>query len=452
MLRYLPHTEEEIKEMLETIGVDSIDELFQMIPERLRISSLDLGKPMDEYNLVNYFRNIGESNVSMDKLRVFRGAGIYNHFIPYVVYNLASRTEFLTAYTPYQPEVSQGTLTFMFEFQTMICELTGMEVANSSMYDGASAMAEAILMAARLKNRFKAYVAESVHPEYIQVAKTYCMGPGIELELMPFDETTGRVDLKDVDFTDGEKPAALVVGYPNFFGVIEDLRAIRTALPDDVLLIVVANPLALALYRAPGDLGADIVVGDGQPLGIPPQFGGPSFGFFATRMKYVRQMPGRIVGKARDLKGREGYVMILQTREQHIRRHRATSNICTNHAHSALMATVYMSLMGRKGLKEVAKRCHDGAHYLARELISSLGGKLVFNAPFFHEFLIRLEMDTKYMDEKLREKGFLGPLPIVDFYPRFGDDVALFCVTELNTIDEMNELVNILEAIKNGDI
>ncbi|MDI3516472.1 MAG: glycine dehydrogenase subunit 1 [Thermotogota bacterium] len=453
MARYLPHTEEEVKEMLEAIGVKNVEELYRDIPEELRSEGLNLPNGLDEISLKRHFNDLSRRNRTLKEYMVFRGAGVYYHHVPEVVKHLAMRSEFLTAYTPYQAEVSQGTLQVMFEFQTMICELTGMDVANSSMYDGASATAEAILMASRLTDRFRALVASNIHPEYLQVSRTYAEGAGIKIEMVKYDEDTGRVDLDDLKkmLTSNEKPSCFVTGYPNFFGVIEDLRLIREALPDDVMMIVVVNPLTLALLEPPGSFGADIVVGDGQPLGIPPRLGGPSFGIFATKEKHVRQMPGRIVGMTEDREGRTGFVMILQTREQHIRRHRATSNICSNHAHGALMATIYLSYMGKHGLQEVAKQCYSKAHYLADKLSKVEGIRLRFSGPFFNEFVASVDVDPFKLNEYLKSQRILGPLPLKRFYSELHNEV-LFCATEMNTAEEITFLAGRLEAMKNADI
>ena len=453
MVQYVPHTDDEIAKMLEEIGVKDIEELYQDVPDHLRCEKLDLPEGLDELSLKRHFFNLARRNHPLEEYMVFRGAGVYNHYVPEVVKQLSMRSGFLTAYTPYQAEVSQGTLQVMFEFQTMICELTGMDVANSSMYDGASAVAEAVLMASRLTDRYRALAASSIHPEYLQVVQTYTSGVGINVEMVAYDKESGRVDIRTLreKIDTGEKPSCLVVGYPNFFGVIEDLMLVRGVLPKDVMMVVVVNPLALALLEPPGSFGADIVVGDGQPLGIPPRLGGPSFGIFATRECYVRQMPGRIAGMTQDLEGKRGFVMVLQTREQHIRRHRATSNICSNHTQAALMATIYMSLMGKSGLREAARQCYAKAHYLAEKVDRVEGINRRFSGPFFNEFVASVDVNPAHLDEYLKAHKILGPLPLSRYYPELVDSV-LFCTTELNTVDEITFLVGRLEAVRNADL
>ncbi|AEH51926.1 aminomethyl-transferring glycine dehydrogenase subunit GcvPA [Pseudothermotoga thermarum] len=440
MYPYIPHTEEDIKKMLETIGVDSIEELYLDVPKT--VSKLNLPEGKDEFSVYRILKQMASSNKVVEKEKIFLGAGIYAHHIPQVVKALASRPEFVTAYTPYQAEVSQGTLQALFEYQTMICELTGMEVANSSMYDGASALAEAVLMAHRINSKSKVLISEAVHPEYVQTCRTYASAQNIFFEMIPVDET-GMTSVEALKQKVDEDTCAVVVQYPNFFGVIEDLKVIKDAIKDAVF-IVVAEPISLAILEPPGSFGADIVVGDGQPLGIEMNYGGPTVGFFATLEKHVRKMPGRIIGQTKDLEGKTGYVMILQAREQHIRREKATSNICTNHALMALTNAIYMSVLGPEGLKEVAKRCYTNAHYLA-EKFEKIGLKRVFNGEFFNEFVVRVSNDYEAKWRKIFEKGFLGPLPLGWYFEKF-KDCALACATEVNTKDSMDEFVEVLES------
>lgn len=439
MFPYVPHTEEEIREMLKTIGLDSIDDLYRDVPMTVR--ELNLPNGLDEFSVVKKIKSIAQRNVVIEKEKVFMGAGIYVHYVPYVVKALASRPEFVTAYTPYQAEVSQGTLQALFEYQTMICELTGMEVANSSMYDGASALAEAVLMAHRINDRKKVLMSEAVHPEYVQTCKTYAQGFGLNFVSVPVDES-GATDMEALSKLVNEDSCAVVVQQPNFFGVIEDLKRVRE-IAKDTIFVVVAEPTSLSLLEPPGSFGADIVVGDGQPLGITPNFGGPTVGFFATLEKHVRKMPGRIIGQTKDVEGRIGYVMILQTREQHIRREKATSNICTNHALMALINAIYMSVMGPEGLREVARRSYANAHYFAEKLREK-GFKQKFNGPFFNEFVFFVDEDYPHRWKELFEEGFLAPLPL-EWFDRRYKGLALACATEVNTKESIDQMVLALE-------
>lgn len=441
MHRYVPHTEEEIAEMLRVIGVQSVDELFLDVPKTIDGYKIPSGK--DEFTVRRIVEDLARQNVIFEPEKVFLGAGVYFHYVPSVVKHLAANPNFVTAYTPYQAEVSQGTLQMMFEYQTMMCELTGMEVANSSMYDGASAFAEALLMAVRLTGRHRMLVARSINPEYRRVAKTYTKPIGVRIDEVGFDES-GGLNLRELSSGLSEDVAAVAVGYPNFFGIVEDLRAIRDSIPRDVVFIVAAEPISLALLEPPGTFGADIVVGEGQALGITPNLGGPGIGFFATLEKHVRKMPGRLIGETKDLEGKTGYVMILQTREQHIRREKATSNICTNHAHSALVNAIYMSVMGPEGLREVAKRSYNNAHYLATEL-ERRGFSRVFGADFFNEFVVRVSEDYRQRWHRMASKGILGPIPIDRVYPELRT-TALACATEVNTKASMDELVEVMSS------
>ncbi|MEN3008896.1 aminomethyl-transferring glycine dehydrogenase subunit GcvPA [Pseudothermotoga sp.] len=439
MFPYIPHTKEEIEQMLRTIGVDSLEELYKDVP--VTVHQLNLPKSQDEFTVAERLRELADRNVILEKEKIFAGAGVYVHYIPYAVKAIVSRPEFVTAYTPYQAEVSQGTLQALFEYQTMICELTGMEVANSSMYDGASAFAEAVLMAYRISGKTKILLSEGIHPEYIQTCRTYSKGVGLKLELVPVDER-GTTDLNIISKLLDADTAAVAVQYPNFFGIIEDLKAIRE-IAKDIVFIVIAEPISLALLEPPGSFGADIVVGDGQPLGIPPNFGGPTVGFFATLEKHVRKMPGRIIGRTKDVEGKTGYVMILQTREQHIRREKATSNICTNHALMALTNAVYMSLMGPEGLREIARRSYANAHYFAMKL-QERGFKLKFGGSFFNEFVVIVGENYEKVWKEIFKKGFLGPLPLGWFDERY-KGLALACTTEVNTKKSIDSMVNMLE-------
>lgn len=437
---YIPHTEEDIKEMMEVIGINDINELYKDVP-KLFEGELNIPESKSEIEVKRELKELAGRNINLDEYAMFRGAGIYKHYVPSAVYQLATKRNFLTAYTPYQAEVSQGTLQALYEFQTAICELTGMEVANSSMYDGGTAVAEAILMASRVNKKHKSLVAKSIHPEYIEVSRTYTESQGLEIELINYDEKTGRIDLEDLKSKIDENTSSVVISYPNFFGVIENIKQIKEVLPEKVLLIVNAYPIALGLLEAPGKLGADIVVGEGQSLGNYMSFGGPTFGFFASKQKYIRQMPGRIIGETVDAEGKRGFVMVLQTREQHIRRAKATSNICSNHALMAVIASVYLSIIGREGLKEIAYQSYQKAHYLAKKLVETEKFEPVFEGEFFNEFVIKPKFDLDKFNDILLEEKFVGPLNL----GRFFDDMknyGLFCVTELNTKEEIDYLVS----------
>ncbi|WP_165147961.1 aminomethyl-transferring glycine dehydrogenase subunit GcvPA [Marinitoga sp. 38H-ov] len=437
---YIPHTEEDIKEMMKVIGIDDIKELYKDVP-KLFEGELNIPESKSEIEVKRELKELAGRNINLEEYAMFRGAGIYKHYVPSAVYQLATKRNFITAYTPYQAEVSQGTLQALYEFQTAICELTGMEVANSSMYDGGTAVAEAILMAARVNKKNKSLIAKSIHPEYIEVSKTYTESQDLEIELINFDEKTGRLDLEDLKNKLDENTSSVVISYPNFFGVIENIKKIKEVLPENVLLIVNAYPLSLGLLEAPGKLGADIVVGEGQSLGNYMSFGGPTFGFFASKQKYIRQMPGRIIGETVDEEGKRAFVMVLQTREQHIRRAKATSNICSNHALMAVIASVYLSIIGREGLKEIAYQNYQKAHYLAKKLIETEKFEPVFESEFFNEFVIKPKFDLDKFNEKLFEEKFIGPLNLGKFCDKL-ENYALFCATELNTKEEIDYLIS----------
>ncbi|WP_448377300.1 aminomethyl-transferring glycine dehydrogenase subunit GcvPA [Fervidobacterium sp.] len=439
MHRYIPHTEEEIKQMLEEIGVSSIDDLFVDVPKTIDGYNIPDGK--DEFTVRKSVEALAKENVIFEPENVFIGAGIYYHYIPSVVKHMASNPNFITAYTPYQAEVSQGTLQMLFEYQTMMCELTGMEVANSSMYDGASAFAESLLMATRITGKTKMIVAQTINPEYRTVAKTYTKPLDIQITEVKYDET-GRIDLEELKKMLSDDVAAVAVAYTNFFGIVEDLKAIREIVPQNVVFIVVAEPVSLALLEAPGKFGADIVVGEGQSLGVTPNLGGPGIGFFTTLEKHVRKMPGRLIGETKDVDGKKGYVMILQTREQHIRREKATSNICSNQAYIALINALYLSTMGPNGLKEVAWRSYNNAHALA-QMLEERGFKRIFNGEFFNEFVIKVPDNYRTKWHEMVKEGILGPIPIDRVYKELGPS-ALVCATEVNNKNSMVRLVEVM--------
>nr|WP_019122792.1 aminomethyl-transferring glycine dehydrogenase subunit GcvPA [Brevibacillus massiliensis] len=445
--RYLPQTDQDKREMLQALGIQSVEELFADIPRDIRFNrELDITPAMPEPELVKYMKGLAGKNVNFDTHVCFLGAGVYQHYIPSVVNHVISRSEFYTAYTPYQPEISQGELQAIFEFQTMVCELTGMEVANSSMYDGPTAMAEASMMAAGHTGKKRVVVSRAVHPEARDILKTYAYGQGVEVEEVGYDRS-GVTDLEALTQAVDDTVGAVVVQYPNFFGNIEDLAEIEKWVHSKgALLIVKANPVALGILEAPGKLGADIVVGDMQPFGIHASFGGPHCGYFATTAKLMRKMPGRIVGQTKDEEGRRGFVLTLQAREQHIRREKATSNICSNQALNALAAAVALTALGKQGVQEMAMLNLQKAHYAKREFAKAKGMEVVFTAPFFNEFVIKLPKAVKDVNKALLGKGFIGGYDLGRSYPELADHMLL-AVTELRTKQEIDSLVKEMEAI-----
>ena len=441
---YIPHTDTDRSEMLATIGAQTIDELFREIPENLRVApgSLDLPPALDEPRLMAHLWNISKKNINLADVTCFLGAGIYDRYIPASVGAVISRGEFLTSYTPYQPEASQGYLQAIYEFQSMVAEIYGMDLANASMYDGATSMAEAAIMATGLKKRDVVSVSEAVHPHYRQVLATYCWSMGIEIKVLPAASTGATTD-----YDNAIGSSCVVVQYPNFFGTIEDLHAAkRAAIENDALLIVVADPIACALLKPPGAYGADIVVGEGQPMGVAMGLGGPAVGLFACKKEYVRQIPGRIVGKTKEAHGdRPGYVMTLRTREQDIRREKATSNICTNEALMALAATVYMIALGKNGMKEVARGSVRNTQYAIQKLTQA-GASVRFLGKVFDEFVLDLPVDATVVRDSLLQKGILAGLPLGPYYPGF-EKSLLVAVTELRTKEEIDNFATQLKEV-----
>jgi glycine dehydrogenase subunit 1 len=443
-MRYIPNSPGERLSMLEDIGCTQIDDLFSEIPENLKLSGpIGIGHPMSEPDLAEFFRNLSNSN-RID-YRFFLGAGAYYHHIPVIIDSLISRSEFLTAYTPYQPELSQGTLQYIFEFQTMICQLTGMEVANASLYDGSTALAEAVLMADRVTRRSKYIIADTVHPQYREVVASYTKNLGVKVEYV-YAGASGLIDPAALAIDDDT--AAVVVQSPNFFGCVEDLTRLGEAAhkAGALLIVAISEPLSLGVLKPPGQCGADIVVGEGQSFGIPVSFGGPYLGLFSTLDKYVRQMPGRLVGEAYDHDGNRGFVLTLSTREQHIRREKATSNICTNQGLFALMATIYLATMGRRGIQEVASHNIQKAHYAASRIASVPGYGLKFSAPYFNEFVVRTPRPASEIARRLLDKKIVAGLPLGDYYPDL-DDCLLVCVTETAKREAIDALVSSLQEI-----
>lgn len=448
-MRYIPNSSYEREQMLREMGLNSVGELFRGIPEKLQLKRpLAIPPALSESDALRYFRGLAERNetpVTGRKMASFLGGGAYNHFIPTIIDTLISRSEFYTSYTPYQPEISQGTLQAIFEFQTMICELTGMDVSNASLYDGSTATAEAVLMAERVTNRTKVALAGNIHPEYVEVVDTYIRNAGISKVMLPFDEQTGRLDPASLGGLN-EEIGAVIVQSPNFFGGIEELQKIADAAHrvGALFVVVVAEAMSLGLLQAPGRAGADIVCGETQSFGIPISFGGSYCGFFATREKYQRQIPGRLVGMAHDERGRSGFVLTLATREQHIRREKATSNICTNQGLYALMSTVYLSTMGRQGVREAAEQNLQKAHYAARRIGELEGYRLRFTSKFFNEFVISAPVEATGLLARLRDEGIIGGLPLSRFFPGMENEL-LVCVTETTTREEIDRLVAALQ-------
>ncbi len=443
-MRYTPHTEEERRAMLNAIGVERIEDLFADIPAHVRFPRLNLPEGMSELEAQRFFAALAAENATVETHPCFLGAGAYYHFTPALLNHLLFRGEFYTAYTPYQPEISQGTLQVIFEFQTLVCQLTGMEVANASMYDGSTALAEAALMAVRLtrSRRTRLLISQAIHPEYREVVRTYTRGMDLELVPVPFDRRTGTTDLSAVRAALDENTAGLLVQYPNFFGQIEPLGELGHAIHEaGGYFVVAADPVSLGLLKPPGDFGADIVTAEGQSLGIPLMYGGPYVGLFATRMKHVRQMPGRIAGQTVDTEGRRGFVLTLQAREQHIRREKATSNICTNEALIATAVTIYLSAVGKAGLQQVARLCYHKAHYLAQQLTALDGFELAFEGPFVREFAVRTPVPPAELNRYLwEEHGIIGGYDLGRAYPDLKNH-WLLTATEMNARADIDRLV-----------
>jgi len=440
-MRYIPNSPEERAEMLADIGLSSAADLFRSIPSDVQLNrKLEITDPLAEPEVIAAMELLAAKNTAATKTS-FLGAGVYSHYSPTIVDHLIQRSEFFTSYTPYQPEVSQGTLQYIFEFQTLICQLTGMDVANASMYDGSTAMAEAYVMAQRVTRRDKIVVAKSVHPEYREVARTYTQHGDAEIVEAAFDEETGR--LSDTSALD-DKTAALVVQSPNFFGCVEDLTKLAEAAHTvgALFVVVVTEAISLGLLRSPGACGADIVVGEGQSFGIPMSFGGPHVGLFATSEKYVRNMPGRLAGVAYDKNGNRGFVLTLATREQHIRREKATSNICTNQGLIALAATIYMEAMGKQGLQEVAAQNAQKAAYAAKKIAAVDGFTIAHSAPKFNEFVVRSPRPADELLTRLRrENTIIGGLALSKYY-RDRPNEFLVCVTETMKKERIDALAD----------
>ncbi len=443
-MSYIPHTESETEQMLLEIGVRSIDELFDAVPAAYRFPRLKLPPPMSEMEVTAEMLAISEANDHAGDYAIFRGAGAYHHFIPAVVNHILLRGEFYTAYTPYQPEISQGTLQATYEYQSMMCALTGMDAANASHYDGATSLAEAITVALEVTRhkRRKIILSHAIHPQYREVVRTYHQGRDIRII-----GDRGRGDIVDLVEMLDENTAMLAIQYPNFFGQIDNIAALADAVHEvGALLVIVANPMALSLFRSPGELGADIVVGEGQPMGVPLSYGGPYLGYFAIRQKYVRKIAGRIIGETLDADGKRAFVMTLRPREQDIKRERATSNICTNQGLMALSASVYMALMGKNGLRRVGELNYHKAHYAAEQL-NQLGGYSVDTSKtFFNEFVLKCPRPVAEINQALLAEGIIGGYDLGQNYFHLAEHMLL-CVTETNSKDEIDRLVEVLGGL-----
>ncbi len=448
-MTYIPHSPKERDAMLATIGVKSLEDLFQDIPAKYRFPKLDLPPALTEMEAA---AELDEISVSNENLRTdlvsFLGAGAYNHYIPAAVDHILRRGEFYTAYTPYQPEISQGTLQAIFEYQSEICALTGMEVSNASHYDGATAVAESVNMAyAQFRGkRRRVVISPTVHPQYRETLRTYVQG--MDLELAGDDPTADlNAGPEWVERLIDDNTALVIVQYPDFFGRVYDYtRLIEAAHQKGALVCVAANPIALGMFKTPGEMGADIVAGEGQPLGIPLSFGGPYLGFFTTKKQYIHKMSGRLVGETVDSRGQRAFVLTLTAREQHIKRERATSNICSNEGLLALGAAVYLALLGQTGLRQVAALCYHKAHYAAKKISEVKGYSLCFDTPFFHEFSVCCPRPVAEINDHLLEHGFIGGYDLGQDYPALKDHM-LIAVTEMNTKDQIDALVDVLGEV-----
>ncbi|MBQ2435279.1 MAG: aminomethyl-transferring glycine dehydrogenase subunit GcvPA [Bacteroidaceae bacterium] len=447
MNKYIPHTPDDIRQMLDKIGVNSIDDLFADIPESVRLQKeYDLPEAISEEEIRAYFKALGEQN---QQQVIFAGGGAYDHYTPSAIDALLSRSEFLTAYTPYQPEISQGTLQYIFEYQSHICELTGMDCTNASMYDGATATVEAIFMAvAQAKKKNRVLVSATINPTLVSIINTYAKYKGINVDIIP--EVNGHTDriAMQTMLAEGDV-AGVLVGSPNHYGIIEDY----TGFADDIhaakaLMIMHCDPSSLAVLKTPAAWGADIACGDGQSLGIPLSFGGPYVGFLACKKELVRKLPGRIVGATKDVDGKRAFVLTLQAREQHIRREKANSNICSNQSLMALHITIYLALMGKQGLREVNEQSYGAAHYLHDELVKTeLFTPAYPNTPFLKEFALRTTLPVKALQSHLAKHGFMAGIALGD-YREGMDDCILFCATEKRTKQQIDELVKLIKEAK----
>ncbi|WIV12631.1 aminomethyl-transferring glycine dehydrogenase subunit GcvPA [Proteiniborus sp. MB09-C3] len=446
MHRYIPNTEADKKRMLESIGVSSVSDLFSDIPDNLKLNrKLNICESMSEMEIVRHMENLTDKNKSVEELVCFLGAGAYDHYIPSIVKHLAMRSEFYTAYTPYQPEISQGTLQVIFEYQTMITSITGMDVTNASMYDGPTATAEAAIMACENTRRKSIIVSKTVNPETRKVLRTYLKVR--DIEIIEVDMADGVTDVEKLKSLVDKNTAGVIVQSPNFFGILEDVTEVEKVIHENKgNLIMYVDPISLGILKTPGELGADIVVGEGQSLGNRLNYGGPHLGFLAATSKLVRKLPGRIVGQSVDVDGRRSFVLTLQAREQHIRRYKATSNICSNQGLNMVMAAIYMVTMGKKGLREVALQSTQKAHYAYNEMVKSGKFKPLFDKPFFKEFVVSSDIDASKVNKELLNKGILGGYELRKEYNELNNGL-LFCVTEKRTKEEIDKLIGALEVM-----
>ena len=436
MFKYFPHTDEDLRVMFEKVGIKSLDDLYAELPEQVKFrGDYAIPSEMSELEVRQLFEQLGSQN---RQLTCFAGAGVYDHYTPSIIPNLLSRSEFLTSYTPYQAEISQGTLHYIFEFQSMMAELTGMDISNASMYDGTTACAEAMMMAvAAGKKQRRFLVSETVDPKTVEVMKTYAHFQGIELEMVPAKDGVTDLSALRSHLSALNDVAGVMVQQPNYYGIVEDYSGLADMIHEHKALFVMNSIIAdLAVLKTPGELGADIAVGDGQSLGIPMQWGGPYVGYMCCTEKLIRKMPGRIVGKTLDNRGQRAFVLTLQAREQHIRRQKATSNICSNQSLMALFATIYCSLMGREGLREAAELSYAGAHYLCDQLVATGHFSLVYDQPFFNEFIVRYDGNVDELQQRYVDNGIFGGVKVAD-------DQIMFAVTEKRTKEEIDKLVKL---------
>ncbi|MFH1255895.1 MAG: aminomethyl-transferring glycine dehydrogenase subunit GcvPA [Candidatus Diapherotrites archaeon] len=448
-MNFISNTEKQRQEMLKSIGVKSIDELFADVPkQKILKKQLNLPSALSEKELLEELSSIAAKNANARTHKYFIGAGLYNRFIPSIVPHLVFRSEFYTSYTPYQAEASQGMLQAIYEFQSLVCSLTGMDAANASMYDGATALAEAVIMAKNISEKKEVLVAANIHPEYRAVLETYCWANSLAVKEIEFDNKKGTVSIEKLKKEISENTACFISQSPNFFGCIEDLAAIEKIVHAKKALFIVSvvEPSSLGLLEAPGTLGADIVVAEGQSLGSTLNFGGPGVGWMATKEEFLRHLPGRICGETVDLEGKRGFILTLQAREQHIRREKAASNICTNQALVALANTVYLSALGKSGFKRLAEINLQLAHYLAGELRKTRKAELVFSAPFYNEFVVMVKESADRFQKKLEEKGFIAGVPLGENFKGM-ENCLLLCATEMNSREQIDELIAIVKGL-----
>ncbi|MBN2789303.1 MAG: aminomethyl-transferring glycine dehydrogenase subunit GcvPA [Candidatus Delongbacteria bacterium] len=445
---YISNTDKDRKEMLEAIGVSNFNDLLKDIPEEFKKEcKINLPDGISEYEITKEMRRLVGKNLNTANITSYLGGGSYDHYIPSITGTIAGRPEFQTAYTPYQAEVSQGTLQSIYEYQTMICNLTGMDVSNASMYDGASSMAEAAILACRQTKRTKILIASTVNPANIEVVKTFTSSMDYKIEFV--EENEGTVLLKSYENKIDDTTACVIVQTPNFYGNLEDMEGLADLVHSHkAILIVSIDPISIGLFKNPGKYGADIVVAEGQSLGLPQGFGGPYLGIFATTKQLMRKIPGRVVGVTEDTDGKRGFVLTMQTREQHIRRDKATSNICSNQALCALTAGIYLSTMGEEGLKEVAENCYWRSHYLANEIAKVDGFEIKYKKPFFKEFVVKTKFPVKKLMAQMVEKGIFAGIPLEDF--KMNNDEFLVAVTEKRSKEEIDDYVKYLKEVSNG--